>query len=210
MFIDDDILRMDRQREANQNVQVHPAFNRTKLTTDEVHFLRVIHILFRVVYPVVRMTIDHKIKQIEQENELRKTRKRGNVDSEMETGYRNNETNFNDHDSDQLSKRVEELKNTSEEFYIEFWLARLEINKDDGLYPVESDTNESAMFSKIKHINKKATQIFDGKISEKQFNQYWDDIRQELLILIAELTPGIDMIDTDQDKKQLIGKNKIM
>lgn len=50
--------------------------------------------------------------------------------------------------------------------------------KDGNYYPVSTGTSVSAMISRIKFIRNDTTQKLEGKFSDDQFNQYWDDIVQ--------------------------------
>lgn len=46
------------------------------------------------------------------------------------------------------------------------------------LYPISTDTSTSAMLSRIRYIKNETTQNLNGKLTEDQYNQYWDDIGQ--------------------------------
>lgn len=61
------------------------------VNSNDVKFLRMIHILFRVACPVVRMIFNNEIKP----NQLRKTLDDNRL--KMETLYRDNETIINEY-----------------------------------------------------------------------------------------------------------------
>ncbi|CAG2211278.1 unnamed protein product [Mytilus edulis] len=77
-------------------------------------------------------------------------------------------------------------------------LANIEVG---DLYPVQSDSRVSAMLSRIKYIRNEATQSYAGKLSEDQFNKYWDDIAQAVLKLVSPKD-----IREDQEKNQFISR----
>ncbi|CAC5378623.1 unnamed protein product [Mytilus coruscus] len=81
-------------------------------------------------------------------------------------------------------------------------LRTLEIIKVGEVYPFPFDTSKSAMLSRITYIRNETIQNFDGKLSDDQFNQYWDDIGQAVLTLV---TWHIQDIQDDEDKTQLFG-----
>lgn len=69
----------------------------------------------------------------------------------------------------------------SEDFDISlmiYFLQTLANIKVSDLYPIPTDTSTSAMLSRIKYIRNETTQNLYGKLTEEQFNQYWDDIGQ--------------------------------
>lgn len=53
-------------------------------------------------------------------------------------------------------------------------------------YPLPTDTSTGAMLSRIKYIRNETTQNVNGKLTEDQFNQYWDDIRQVRCYIIHQ------------------------
>ncbi|CAC5424761.1 unnamed protein product [Mytilus coruscus] len=147
----------------------------TSLRLDEANYLRIIHLLFRVACPVVRMTFNYEI----QPNQLRKT-----LDKKkalMNKKYRKREKKINDFQWNLLYGSVKGKVISSDGFDIRLMidllgtLANIEFG---DLYPVQSDKSINAMLSRIKFIRNEATQSFNGKLSEEQFNKYWDDIAQ--------------------------------
>ncbi|CAG2195655.1 unnamed protein product [Mytilus edulis] len=155
-------FRVDKEQ---SNVEVHKSSERFRLTKDEVNYLRLIHVLFRVACPVVRMIFNYEIKP----NQLRSTLDKNK--RKLEQIYRRKEKVLSDY-----QKTV-----TSEDFGVRLmiYLLRIIANISVGdLYPVPSDTGISAMLSRIKFIRNELTQSHEGNISDDQFNQYWDDIGQ--------------------------------
>lgn len=82
-----------------QNFLVN-AFISDSLPIDDVNFLRIIHLLFRMALPVLKMKLNNEIKPYQ----LRKTL--DDKRSEMETLYRENETIINDNQWDLLYNPV--------------------------------------------------------------------------------------------------------
>ncbi|CAG2211248.1 unnamed protein product [Mytilus edulis] len=92
----------------------------------------------------------------------------------------------------QLNREVQHTLNigktvTSADFDIELMLHLLHLLANIevcNLYPSPADTSFSAMLSRIKFINNEIAQIFNGKLSEDNFNKYWDDIGQKKTDLV--------------------------
>ncbi|VDI62314.1 Hypothetical predicted protein [Mytilus galloprovincialis] len=94
----------------------------------------------------------------------------------------------------------------SEDFDISlmiYFLQTLANIKVSDLYPIPTDTSTSAMLSRIKYIRNETTQNLYGKLTEEQFNQYWDDIGQAILKLASTYTFAIE---NDQEDIRLIGR----
>ncbi|CAC5408763.1 unnamed protein product [Mytilus coruscus] len=181
------------------------AYNeQSKITKDEVHFLRIVHLLFSVACPVVRMLFNREI----QPNQLRKTLDENKM--AMEKRYRKKEKIINDYQWDLMYKNAKGRTVTSNDYdirlmiYLLCTIANLSVG---NLYPVRSDTSISAMLCRIKYIRNEVTQRFERQLSEDQFNQYWDDIGQAVLKLMS--SNQLDAVN-DQEKKRLIGKTTVI
>ncbi|XP_076081132.1 uncharacterized protein LOC143052043 [Mytilus galloprovincialis] len=192
----------DRADEAaEETVLVDTAYVReqNQLTTDEINFLRMIHLLFRVACPVVRMKFNLEIKP----NQLRKTLVKHNFN--LNKRYRRKEI-INCVQWELLYPQDKEKSVTSENFDIRLMvyllsdLAKISVG---DLYPVQSDLSIGAMLSRIKFIRNEATQSYEGKLSEEKFNQYWDDIGQALFKLVSMHVEN----KHDKVKTQLISKS---
>ncbi|XP_052084059.1 uncharacterized protein LOC127721351 [Mytilus californianus] len=172
-----------------------------KPTAEEVYFLRMIHLLFRVACPVVRMTFDHEI----QPNQLRRSLDKNKT--LMNKRYRKKEKIINDCQWDLLYRSVKEKIVTSEDFDISLMinlLRTLAPNITIGdLYPVRTDTSIDAMLSRIKYRRNEAIQSFEGKLSQKQFEKYWNESGQAILKLVSS---HLVNIEDDTLKTQLIGR----
>ncbi|CAC5403771.1 unnamed protein product [Mytilus coruscus] len=169
-------------------------------TTDEVYFLRMVHLLFRVACPVVRMIFNDEIQPDQLRKTLDKNRKA------LEKRYRKKKMVINEAQWDKLFKYDKEKPVSSDDFdirlmiYLLIALANLEVG---DLYPVHADTSICAMLSRIKYIRNEVTQSLNGKLPRHLFKQYWDDIGQAVLKLVS---PYIHSIDIDEEKKQLFGR----
>ncbi|CAC5417520.1 unnamed protein product [Mytilus coruscus] len=160
--------------------KVHQLSTFDALTKDEVRFLRLIHLLFRVACPVVRMTFNHEIHP----NQLRKTLHRNKA--LLAKLYRRTGNIINDFQWNLLFK---EFTVKSEDFDIRlmiYLLHTLANIKVCDSYPLPTDTSTSAMLSRIKYIRNETTQNLNGKLTEDQFNQYWDDIGQVRSYIIQQ------------------------
>ncbi|XP_052063874.1 uncharacterized protein LOC127703828 isoform X8 [Mytilus californianus] len=161
-----------KERKTQLDIEVHQISNIAELATEEVYFLRMIHILFRVACPVVRMIFNHEIHPNQLQHTLDKNKR------QIRKHYGKEE---DDYKSDLLLKYAKGKTVTSADFDIGLMihllhlLANIEVC---NLYPCPADSSFSAMLSRIKLIYNEITQIFKGKLSEDQFNQYWDDIGQ--------------------------------
>ncbi|CAC5389978.1 unnamed protein product [Mytilus coruscus] len=196
-----DHLRVGKER---VDIEVHQSFERVILKKDEVNYLRLIHLLFRVACPIVRMKFNHEI----QPNQLRKTLDKNK--RKIEKFYRRKETIINDYQWDLLFGHFKGETVTSEDFDIRLmiYLLRIIANINAGdLYPVQSDTSIGAMLSKIKFIRNEATQSLEGNILEDQFNQYWDDIGQAVLKLVSSLE--IHFENYQQNKGLIVQLEKV-
>ncbi|XP_063438791.1 uncharacterized protein LOC134719760 [Mytilus trossulus] len=143
-----------------------------RLTMDEVNYLRLIHILFRVACPVVRMRFNHEIHP----DQLRRTLDKNKL--EINKNYRMKRTIFDDY---QWHLLFGHSKVTSEDFGIRLmtYLLHIIANIDvSDLYPVHTDTSIGAMLSRIKFIRNDVTQSLEGYLTKDQFSKYWDDIGQ--------------------------------
>lgn len=172
------------------------------LPTDEVNFLRIVHLLFRVACPVLKMKLNDEIKP----NELRKTLDENRL--KMETQYRKNETIINDYQWGLLYNSVKGDQVKSDDFDIRLimYLLRTLVNiKIGNVYPDPSDKSYNAALSRIKYIRNELTRRFAADLSEDKFNQYWDDIIQAVLTLVSELD-----IENDQETTRLIDNLKSM
>ncbi|CAC5408778.1 unnamed protein product [Mytilus coruscus] len=153
----------------------HQPVRNSELTTDEVNYLRMIHLLVRVACPVVRMYFDKEI----QPDQLRKTLDK--YRSEMVTRYRKKDTIINDSQWSLLYGPYIGQKVTSNDFdirlmtYLLSTLAHIEVG---DVYPVYSNTSIHAMLSRIQLISNETLRNFEGKLSGYKFNKNWDCIGQ--------------------------------
>lgn len=176
------------------------------LPIDDVNFLRIIHLLFRMALPVLKMKLNNEIKPYQ----LRKTL--DDKRSEMETLYRENETIINDNQWDLLYNPVKGGTVKSEEFDIRltiYLLCTLAKYKVESEYPDPSDLSDSAMLSRIKCIRNKASRRFESEISEDKLKQYWNDIRQAVQRLVCEIDIEND-IETRQKIENLKEKSRLI
>ncbi|CAC5389986.1 unnamed protein product [Mytilus coruscus] len=184
-------------RKEQEDVNERRKFILGQLITDEVNYLRIIHLLFRVASQVVRITFNHEI----QPNQLRKTL---NINkAALEKKYRKREKIINDFQWNLLFGLG---KVSSEDFDIRLMIYLLETVADikvGNLYPVSSDMSISGMLSRIKYIRNETTRRFDRKLSDYQFNQYWDDIGQAVLKLVSSRKL---VIEKNQEKNRLIDR----
>ncbi|CAC5365748.1 unnamed protein product [Mytilus coruscus] len=171
-----------RVRKERLDVDVHQSLECVRLKKDEVNYLRLIHLLFRVACPVVRTIFNHEIHP----NQLRRTLYKNK--REIEKIYRRKDKIVDEYQWNLLFGHSKEETVTSEDFGVRLmiYLLRIIANINVGdLYPVPSDTSIGAMLSRIKFIRNEVTQSLEGKIPENQFNQYWDDIGQAVLKLMS-------------------------
>ncbi|CAC5359911.1 unnamed protein product [Mytilus coruscus] len=181
-----------------EDIEIHQSDD--TITTDDVRILRLFHLLFRVACPVVRMTFNKEIQPIQLREKLDKCKK------DLEDQYRKTDAIINNIQWDLLFKHDKGETVTSDDFDIRLliYLLRTLANFEVGdLYPVQCDKRVSAMLSRIKFIRNEITQSFEGKVSEDQFNQYWDDIVQALLKLMSSYEFNIE---NDQEKARLIDR----
>ncbi|CAC5408762.1 unnamed protein product [Mytilus coruscus] len=172
-------------------------FKQHTITRDEVKFLRIVHLLFSVACPVVRMAFNHEI----QPNQLRKTLDKNKT--LLEKLYRRTDKIINDFQWNLLFKGDTVI---SEDFDITLmvYLLRTLANISIGdIYPSSFNTSINAMLTRIRYIRNQVIQNVEGQLSEDQFNQYWDDIGQAVLKLVSSFELDID---NDQQKIRLIGK----
>ncbi|CAC5359909.1 unnamed protein product [Mytilus coruscus] len=171
-----------------------------KVTADEINFLRMVHLLFRVACPVVRLTFNHEIQPKHLRRTLNKYR------AKMKEQYKKNENVLNNCQWDLLYKHTEEKPVKSDNFDISLMLYVLHTIthiKVGDHYPVQSDTTISAMLSKIKYIRNETTQSVDGLLSKERFNQYWDDVGQAVLHLVTQY--GLN-IEENEEHQRLLGR----
>ncbi|CAC5410004.1 unnamed protein product [Mytilus coruscus] len=189
-------------RVRNVRVEVHRSVNLGELATDEVHFLRLIHLLFRVTCPVVRMIFNYEI----QPDQLRKILDKNKL--KMLIRYRKKDAIIHDLQWGLLYGRQDTATSDDFDLRLMTYLMSTLTNIDVGdLYPVESDTRVGAMLSRIKFITNETTQNLEGKLSEDLFNQHWDDIGQAVLKLVSfcELN-----VENDQEKMRLIDRLHVL
>ncbi|CAC5416347.1 unnamed protein product [Mytilus coruscus] len=143
------------------------------ITTDEVNFLRMVHLLFSVACSVVRMAFNHEI----QPNQLRKTLDRNKT--LLEKVYRRKDKIINDFQWNLLFKG-ETVSSDDFDITLMIYLLRTLANISIGdIYPAPFNTSISAMLTRINYIRNKVIQNVKGQLSEEHFNQYWDDIGQD-------------------------------
>lgn len=167
---------------------------------DEVRCLRLIHLLFRVACPVVRLIFNHEI----QPNQLRKSLDRNKA--LLAKLYRKTGNIINDFQWNLLFKgeTVKMVKSENFDIRLMIYLLHTLANiKVCDLYPLPTDTSTSAMLSRINNIRNETTQNVNWKLTEDQFNQYWNDIRQAVLKLAS---PHTFAINNDQEEIRLIGR----
>ncbi|VDI45556.1 Hypothetical predicted protein [Mytilus galloprovincialis] len=168
-----------------------------QITTDEVNFLRIVHLLFSVACPVVRMAFNHEIHP----NQLRKTLNKNKI--LLEKLYRRKGKLINDFQWNLLFKGETV---SSDDFDITLMVNLLRTLANISIvdiYPAPSDASISAMLTRISYISNKVIKNVEGQLSEDQFNQYWDDIGQAVLKLVSSFELDID---NDQQKIRLIGR----
>ncbi|CAC5410001.1 unnamed protein product [Mytilus coruscus] len=170
---------------------------RHRLTTDGVSFLRIVHLLFSVACPAVRMAFNHEI----QPNQLRKVLDKNKA--LLEKLYRRKEKIINDYQWNLLFKG-ETVSSDDFDITLMVYLLRTLANISIGdIYPAPFNTSISAMLTRISYIRNKVINNVEGQLSEDQFNQIWDDIGQAVLQLVSSFELDID---NDQQKIRLIGR----
>ncbi|XP_052063895.1 uncharacterized protein LOC127703857 [Mytilus californianus] len=156
-----------------------------------------VHLLFSVACPVVRLAFNHEIQQ----NKLRKTLDRNKA--LLEKLYRRKDKIINDFQWNLLFKG-DTVSSDDFDITLMINLLRTLANISIGdIYPAPFNTSISAMLTRIKYIRNKVIQNVKGQLSEDQFNQYWDDIGQAVLKLVSSFELDID---NDQQKIRLIGR----
>ncbi|CAC5403770.1 unnamed protein product [Mytilus coruscus] len=186
------------------------SFRRTSLdkeqtdqtTVMEVNCLRMIHLLFRVVCPVVRTFFDYEIEPKQLRNIV------NNNQAILRKQYRQKDNIFNDAQWNLLFRKTKgkTVSFTSDDFDVRLMIYLLKtITKVDvgDLYPLKVDISTSAMLSRIKFIRNETTQSIEGKLSEVQYNKFWDDIGQAVFKLVS--SHSIYNIN-DERNKQLIDR----
>ncbi|CAC5408766.1 unnamed protein product [Mytilus coruscus] len=155
----------------------HHSIGNNKPTTDEVNFLRIVHLLVNVACPVVRIFFNNEIKP----DQLRKTLDKNK--QEMVKRYRKKDTIINDSQWYLLFGPGRTV--TSDDFDIKLMILLLSTLANimvSDLYPVYFDTSIVAMLSRIQFISNETFRNFEGQLSVYTFNKYWDDIGQQNLL----------------------------
>ncbi|CAG2211280.1 unnamed protein product [Mytilus edulis] len=159
------------------------ATNQIVLKKDEVNYLRMVLLLYRVVRPAVRIYFNHEIEP----KLLRKTLKKNLT--KMKNIYRKkNHSVINDDQWNLLSRNNPGKTVTSDDFDVRlmiYLLKTITTIKLGDLYPTEVDTSIGAMLSRIKFIRNEITQNLHEKLPVDLFNKYWDDMGQAVLELVS-------------------------
>ncbi|CAC5424765.1 unnamed protein product [Mytilus coruscus] len=190
----------------------YPICQKGNLSMEEINYLRLVHLLFKVAHPVVRMIFDNVIAP----NQLRNTLDR--YKTLLEKQYRGTKNGINDFQWNLLYKPVQGKTVTSKDFDIRLMilllrtLANYEIS---DFYEDKSATSITAKFSRIKYMRNEIARRFEGILSKSQFIQYRDDILQAVQDItsrfVIELT-GNGQAETrqiEEDTKNLYIRSMI-
>ncbi|CAG2211263.1 unnamed protein product [Mytilus edulis] len=147
------------------------------LSIEEINYLRLVRLLFRVAHPVVRKIFDNVIAP----NQLRTTLDR--CKTLLEKQYRDTKIGINDFQWNLLYDQLQGKTVTSKDFDIRLMLLLLRTLANyniSDVYEDKSDKSTYAKFSRIKYVRNEITRRFAGKLSKSLFDQYRDDISQTL------------------------------
>ncbi|CAC5400771.1 unnamed protein product [Mytilus coruscus] len=175
------------------DAQVHQPIKMSNLPTEEIFFLRIFHLLFRVAGPVVRLLFNNEIKP----DKLRRTLNE-NKDS-LEKLYRKKDKIIEDFQWELLFPKVKGKIVTSDDFDVRLMIYLLRAFRHSRVNPVESDTNIIEMLSIINNIRNEIIRKFYGKLSETQFSQYWEGIGRAVRNLMSSTT-----LDIEKNKEQMM------
>ncbi|XP_071139634.1 uncharacterized protein [Mytilus edulis] len=169
---------------------------------DIKYYLRIVHLLFRVVCPVVRMYFnqDTCIKP----EQLRKTLDTNKA--QLRRKYRMKDFVINNDQWKLLYDHVKGKTLTSEDFDLGLMIYLLPTIKSidlGDLYPVKTNTRINATLTRIKYIRNNVIQSIVESHSDENYHQFLDDLEEAVLNL---LPPHTYFKENDKDKKQLIDR----
>ncbi|XP_063438793.1 uncharacterized protein LOC134719763 [Mytilus trossulus] len=158
-----------------------------------------VHLLFRLACPVVRMVLNHEIKP----EKLQKTL--DDNKGEMTKKHRRKTQLINKFQWDLLYKGTKIV--TSEDFDIKLMihllrtLAKIEIGDNE---PNKLDNRKGAMLSRIMFIRNETTLSFEGRLPQDKFDKYWNDIGEAILNLFS--SHKHEIVKDKKRKNLLIGR----